>query len=485
MTRVLAVDLGGSSLRAGVVEAGGRIVAAARHPLSQPLGHGGVSEADPELWWQALLGAFRRLGSRLEGIGGLAISGFTRSQVLLDAEGRAVGPAILFGDSRAADLVAEAHATPAIAAHPGVGHLNPFHPLARLAWLRRHAPAVWAATHHVVEPKDYLAARLTGRIVSDPVSQYWLARSFAAPEGHTALASLLGLGTSPCPRHIDPGALVGQITASEIPALAGVPVFCGGPDSWAGVLGSGGMRAGRGYVVSGTTEVTGLMTTARADADGLLTLPWTAELWQVGGPGQNGAAALNWAAGALAPTSREAALAAAAPADAPMFLPFLKGERAPFWDADLRAAYLGLRTHHGAADMLRAAAEGIIFMSRLVLERAEAAAGHRADPLHLSGGGGRSRAFATMRADALARPVRVPREIETGLLGTAALARAGLGLAETPQDAAETLLGETAVFLPDADRAARAEARFQIFRAAHEAMAPISHRLSALAHDTT
>ena len=83
----------------------------------------------------------------------------TRTQVLLDASGRALGRAILFRDRRAAAVARELDGATAFDAR------------ARLAWIERHQPARFAKIATVVEPKDYLNLRLTGVIAADTVTR--------------------------------------------------------------------------------------------------------------------------------------------------------------------------------------------------------------------------------------------------------------------------------------------------------------------------
>src|SRR3954451_15494672 len=125
---VFAVDLGASSLRAAVIGAAGTV--SCRFGLA----HRTEAEADPARGWAALheVGAevARAAGPQFDAVQAVCITGMTRTQVLLDADGRPVRPAMTL-----------AHASPAALPeleHPEAVHLNPYHPAARLLWLARH-----------------------------------------------------------------------------------------------------------------------------------------------------------------------------------------------------------------------------------------------------------------------------------------------------------------------------------------------------------
>ncbi|WP_118133588.1 FGGY-family carbohydrate kinase [Oceanicella sp. SM1341] len=492
-THVLCVDLGGSSLKAGLFGPDGAQIALASVPVSFEEDRSGRSEQDPALWWRALCAAVEELaaGPGWPGaLGCISVCGFTRTQVFLGRGHRVVRPAISFRDSRALGPAEAALKRPGVAAHEDAGALNPFHPLARLLWLAHHEREAWEQVQLVVEPKDYLNLRLTGAPASDPISLHWLARAMAG--GSASLAAACGLAPGRLPPTVPAGGLVGRVSAGlpgALGALAGTPVVQASTDTWTAVAGLGGLRAGRAYCISGTSEVVGLMAGTPARAEGLITMEWGECLWQVGGPGQNGATLLPWITDLLAPgpapfAERLERLLAARPSGKPLlFAPWLNGERTPYWDRDLRGAFLGLTPEHGPGDMVRAVMEGVALANRDVLSRAEAAAGQEAAEFRIAGGGARSAPWNRIRADMLGRMVIASAEAELGLLGCLAVARVGLGEAADFASAADAAPRETEAFRPDPARRARADALFRTYREARDALARASHALAAIGRE--
>jgi sugar (pentulose or hexulose) kinase len=55
-----------------------------------------------------------------------------------------------------------------------------------------------------------------------------------------------------------------------------------------------------------------------------------------------------------------------------LFLPFLNGERAPFWDPDARGTFFGVSMHHQHAHFARAVMEGVLYSILLRCKRIEA-----------------------------------------------------------------------------------------------------------------
>lgn len=454
---VLAVDLGGSSLRVALVGRDGTL--RALHAVA----HDSGSEADPSLWWRGVQeGADALARADREGfarVAAVAVTAFTRSLVLLDAAGAVTMPAILFGDARAG---AEAEALRArVPAGAETREINAFHPLARLAWLQRHEPAALARSVAAIEPKDEINRRLTGLVASDAISSARLLASsdLLAPLGLPALLPALKR----------PGEILGRVRPGALAGLAGVPVLTMAHDTWAAVTGLGAMRSGLGYCISGTTEVLGVLHDTPAQAEGLMRVEWDG-LWQLGGPSQHGADALAWLRGLGAAVDAVDGLVPI------LFLPSLSGERVPHWDPALRGALLGLHRQHGPAELAQAVRQGVALNNRSVLQRAEAATGREVREIRL-GGGGATPGWARLRADVLGRDVVTTACAEPGLLGcaiTAFAALEGRPLAELQGEMAQP----AARFTPDPAAHERARALHALFLQAESAVAPLSRALA-------
>lgn len=478
MSQILAFDLGGSSLRVALVDPDGSFAGFQRMPLEIAQTGPGQFEAEAPLWWETFLSACVALagaGHDFSRVSAVAGCGFTRSQVVLNRTGKPLRPAVTFQDSRAADTLGtlETSAPDDVAAI--VGALNPFDPLARLLWLKQSEPEVWQNLAIVLEPKDFLNFQLTGQAASDRISQTPMTRNLGRTPANTLAA--LGIAADILPEQKSPFDAVGPLQPGlpyPLSEIGPVPVYCGSFDTWSGVLGSGALEQGAAYSISGTSDVFGVLSGTQHSAEGLLTVEWGPDLWQIGGPSQGAATRMQWAIERFFPdTPRQDALRAAfaRTQPAPLFLPYLDGERTPLWDPDLSGAFLGLQSVHENADFLRGVAEGINYLARDVMARAEQACGQPVTRVSFSGGMSGTPALCQLKADILQRPVHVPRNHETGLVGAAHLARRAL----TGQDAAPV---PVTVYQPDSSRRAYHDARFAVFRRASDALQPLSHQLN-------
>jgi xylulokinase len=315
--------------------------------------------------------------------------------------------------------------------------------------------------------------------MSDEVSHYWLAKAFEG--GSDSLAARCGIDRAILPSLDAPHAVIGAISAAvsrEMPSLRGAEVVLGSNDSWSAVAGMDGLMPGRAYCISGSSEVVGMICGREARASGLATVRWGRGIWQLGGPGQNGSNTADWANAVLQSDETHESFTRDTPQPL-IFLPFLLGERTPFWDGDLRGAVLGLEATTGASDVRQAVMEGVAYINRAVVERAQTAVGHIASELRIGGGGARNARWNQIRADVLGRPVLASAEPETGLAGCLTTAMTALGL-HAPCD---TLEDQTRFrrFDPSPDRHGRYDELYRLFGEAHEALAPISRQLSGIA----
>ena len=149
----------------------------------------------------------------------------------------------------------------------------------------------------------------------------------------------------------------------------------------------------------------------------------TEDRWVIGGAINNAGSVIRWAgqsfAGGFARPAaegedadeRDAALlveAASAPpgSDGLLCLPYLLGERAPWWRSGLRGAYLGLRREHGRPHLVRAAVEGVCQQLALVRD-SFAAEGHDVTEVRATGGAVASDLWVGVLAAALDLPVAI------------------------------------------------------------------------------
>lgn len=484
----LGIDLGTSEIKLLLLDEQHRIVATTGVALTvqrpQPL----WSEQNPADWWAALDQGMAQLkaqhGAALAQVRGIGLSGQMHGAVTLDAAGHVLRPAILWNDGRSGPQCAEM-----MAACPGLpaitGNLAmPGFTAPKLAWMRQHEPALFAQVAKVLLPKDWLRLQLTGEAVSemsDAAGTLWLdvAHRRWSPE---ALA-LTGLAESHMPRLVE-GSEASATLKPELAArwglAAGVVIAGGGGDNAASAVGMGVVKPGDGFLSLGTSGVIFLCNEtfspnpARAVHAFCHALPNT---WHQMSVMLSAASALRWVTQLLGEASEAALIAKAAAltpaqrAQAPLFLPYLSGERTPHNNANAQGVFFGLTHEHGAAEMGYAVLEGVGFGlldGWQALHAGNKAGGGHAEQLWLVGGGARSDWWARLLASLLdVRLVTAVGSEAGGALGAARLAWLACGgtvgeVCRTPDIAR--------VAHPDPAWAAALQPRHQRFQRLYQAL---------------
>ena len=472
---LLGIDVGTSAVKVGLFTADGETAALAwrAYPVHAP--RPGWAEQMPDDWWTAACGAIHEVlaAAETEQVAAVGLCGQTPGHVLVDASGRAVGPAIIWQDRRAeAEAAWLGKNVTAQQAREWVGLdslADSTLPPARMLWLANHRPRDWARCAVVLQPKDYISLRLTGECATDIHSAFGLA-SGDAEAYIPAFFDLLGLDIGRLPLLQSPTAVLGEVTetASEETGLpVGTPVVVGTVDAWAEIIGCGGTEPGRAVDIAGTSEVVALVVDNFGREDGITGSRLFGNLGWLGGPTQAGGAALHWfadgfydeAEGVLARLEADAASVQPG-SDGLLFLPYLAGERAPIWDSAARGAFVGLTFGHTRAHCARAVYEGVAFSMRHILSLAERASGVTANALRVSGGGSRSALWNQIKADVTKKQVLRMDVPEAGALGAAMLASIGVGLYRDHRAAAAAMVRAHVAAEPNRERSLLYESSF-------------------------
>lgn len=120
--------------------------------------------------------------------------------------------------------------------------------------------------------------------------------------------------------------------------------------------------------------------------------------------------------------------------DAPLFLPFLAGERCPGWDDARTGALVGLKITHDRHDLYYATLEGVLFNLKQCYDITVAVAGRTPERISVSGGIEHSPFWMRMAASVLGLPVYAERQPHASLLGTAILALKAAGSLSSVRD---------------------------------------------------
>ncbi len=297
----LGFDVGTTAVKGALFDIEGRLVAhsARPYPTSRPAPS--IVEQDPRDWTDGVVKTMDALlvGDRAGRVAAVGLCGQTNTDVFVGADGAPLAPAIAWADNRAApeaaSLDAGVTAQDRLAWWGAPLPIGASHVLARMAWMAREKPEIFAATRHVLTPKDYCLRALVGEAVADPMSNFFvvgLDLAYVDP-----LISRVAGARERLPALRFFTDIVGEIALGSTGKR--VPVVAGTMDAWSGLFGAGVRRAGQGVYISGTSEILAIASARRIGAPGIVTFPTAAGLTINAGPTQSGGDSLQWWGGVI------------------------------------------------------------------------------------------------------------------------------------------------------------------------------------------
>jgi xylulokinase len=485
---LMGVDLGTSSTKTVIIEAGGRLLASAASEYQVDTPQPGWAEQDPQVWWCAAQRTMRQALAEASAsprdIAAIGLSGQMHGAVCLDATGRPIRPAIIWADQRSGAQVARVYRTLG-AERLGLWTANPLavgFMLSSLLWLREHEPETYRQTAHVLLPKDDLRYRMTGQLGTEPsdassTSLFDTVRCrWCDP-----LLEMLGVDASLLPPVHESAEIAGGLRpdfARETGLWADTPVVYGGSDQSMQALGNSIVEPG--VLSSGIGTGGQLFAPVAApvyDARLRLHLFCHAmpQCWHLQSGVLSAGLALKWLRDNVLEghTYQELAdLAETTPpgAEGLFFAPYLAGERTPHMDPKARAGFLGLTLRHTRAHLVRAVMEGVVFALRqgldLMLDL-----GVPVERIVASGGGTRHPLWLRLQADIFDRPIYRTQTAESAAFGAALLAGVGVGAYPDALVACHhTVRWHDEVYRPCPENVARYREAYETYRALYPAL---------------
>jgi gluconokinase len=491
MNVMLGIDIGTTSTKGLLCRTNGQIVAQFNHsyPLQQTVA--GTAEENPQAILMAvtsgLQAILRTVHQQQLTLAGLSFSSANQSLIALDNLHRPLTNLLTWVDTRAAPAAAKLKKSDfADELYQRTG--TPLHPmslLAKLIWLKTSQPKIFKQATYFCGIKEYILWKLFGKwqmdisIASGTGLFNWQQQNWD-PE----ILAIAGIQESQLPPIVDSYTTFSKMRpdlAAKLNWPQATPIVQGAFDGALANLGVNALDSKTAALSIGTSAAIRLLSKQPAlDPQGrLFCYAVSQQQWVIGGPVNNGGIVLRWALEKLFTNEKISWEKAGAdsyeqllqiiqtiPAGANglLFFPFLNGERAPLWDADIRASFIGLTQTHSRAEMARAAVEGIIFNLRSVWEIFSNHTFSQPKQLVLSGGFAKSPFLRQLIADIFNCPVQVPAQIEASCLGAILLGMDALGLTDNLAQSAAALSGTVTTYQPNPAAAKSYNELFTIYQ---------------------
>jgi sugar (pentulose or hexulose) kinase len=468
MKYLLALDIGTTSVKAGLFNASGKCLATAVEEYNLLTPSAEKVELDPENYWTAscniLKSVIRSVQSDSSGVVAITVSSQGETIICVDENGKPVRNAIVWMDNRATTQAVFLAGILGVDAYEttGIPDVIPTWPACKILWIKQNEPENFARTNKFLLVQDYLIYRLTGRYITDGsisctsllfdiVNHDWWQRSLDA----------IGITPHKLPAIQQAGTIAGTLTTEAATALglsASVAVVCGGMDQSVGAIGAGNIAEG---IVS---ETTGAALTIQAAVrnpmidptrrtpvyvhsipNGYLFVPvcptagmafkWFKDNFILPEFIKQG----DTVPGDVYELMNQMAEQVPAGCDGLVMLPHLMGVFSPESNPSARGSFTGFTLLHTRAHFVRAIQEAVAYMLRQNIEAMQKA-GVTVKEIRATGGAAKSAVWNQIKADVCGVPiVRLVNE-DTGIVGDAILGGVAMGLFPTIEAACQTMV---------------------------------------------
>jgi gluconokinase len=433
---IVSLDVGTSSVRALLYDSTAHQMEGygAHLPYRVKTTPDGGAEMDPEELAQHAIDCLDELHRQVKEAGfriaAVAGSAFWHSFCGVGSDGKPTLPILHLLDTRSAGEVSrvpDTHASTGCVPH------SSYWP-AKLLWLERNRSEQFRATCRWLSFPEYLFEKLFGeaRVSTSMVSGAGLWNQSANNYDDATLAALpIRRDQLADPSSMDQPLhnLLDEYRAMW-PAYSNVPWFPAIGDGAANHFGSGCLRPNQFSLMVGTTgAMRALVSEPATIPPGLWCYRLDRNRALLGGALSNGGEVYAWLKRTVAiPKDAEARLETAEPGKHGLtVLPFLAGERSPYWRADLRGVIAGLSLDTGPFDILHASLESVALRFREIYGALSSALGTPAEVIASGGALLHSPAWTQMMADSLGRPILASTELEASSRGAALYALERLG----------------------------------------------------------
>lgn len=488
---LLGIDAGTSVVKCCVLDLEGRELGTAARKVPVDVPKPNHAEQDMMKVWRGVTEIIPEVistsGIDAKDIVGIGITGQGDGSWLIDKEGNPVGPAILWTDGRAIDVVNRWNkdgVTDWVFDITGTGPYTGS-TSSILRWRIENQPELLEKAYRILWCNDWVQYKMTGVICTDESNPSLLGLDIKNRTYSEKMLELSGLKSIKhlLPKIVSSMDLVGNITEEAAKAtglVAGTPVVKGMFDVVATATGVGAVNAGDACSIMGTTCFNEAVLAEPAFEPrnvGMSICHGVPNLWLKAMGVNYGTPNLDWFLKEFgSPYYKEAeerginifelleeVVSNTAPGcDGIIYSPYLcpGGERAPFVKPEARAQFFGLTDGHTRDQMLRAVYEGVAFAMR---DCYESIPGETSN-VRLAGGGAKSEIWCQILADVTGKIMRVPAGTEFGAKGVAIAAGVAVGIYQNINSAVAQTVHFDREYLPNPDNTKKFDALYPVYR---------------------
>ena len=485
----IGIDLGTSAVKLLLMEEDGTIkkIVNREYPIAFP--HPGWSEQNPYDWYEKSMDGLKELIADCDRskVAGISFGGQMHGLVALDETDAVIRPAILWNDSRTEEecnylneVIGKKTLSKYTANISFTGFTAP-----KVLWMKNKEPENFARIHKIMLPKDYLCYRLSGVHATDVSDASGTLFFDVKNRGWSKeMCEICGIKDEWLPKVFESYEAVGTLKpeiGEELGLSEKVVIAAGAGDNAAAAVGTGTVGNGACNISLGTSG-TVFISSEKFGVDennALHSFDHADGSYHLMGCMLSAASCNKWWMDEIIGTkdyAKEQEAIEKPGENHVYFLPYLMGERSPHNDPKARGTFIGMTMDTTRADMTQAVLEGVAFALRDSFEVAKSL-GVDIKATKICGGGAKSPLWKKMVANILNVTVEVPKSEEGPSMGAAMLAAVACGVYKSVKEAAEAIVTVKETIEPDAELAAKYEARYKQFREIYPVLRPLFQKL--------
>lgn len=468
--KLAGLDIGTTGCKVVVYDEEGN--ALGREYEDYPVSRGAAHEMDGNVLKNSVLSVLKAAAKKFPDIGGIGITSFGESFLLVDEAGQIMFPIMLYTDPRGEDECRELVDALGREKLISITGLSPhgMYSLPKVMWVKKHRPEIFRKVKYILLIQDYIVWLLTGkRQIDFSLATRTMAFDIRSLNWNREILDCAGLDGSLFSHPVPTGTAAGNILpriAAETGLRPETKIVSISHDQVACAVGAGVFEEGVGVDGAGTVEcitpVFGTIPEKEFQKNFYNVVPYLGGKYVSYAFTYTGGALLQWCIDELLKKEKEWAAERGISIytlleegeyhpTGLLVLPHFAGAATPYMDVGSKGAIVGLTAATKAKDLYHACMEGVAYEMRLNMERIKSS-GIRIERLIATGGGARSSLWMQMKADILGVPIETLSVTEAGTAGSAMLTGIAIGIFRDPKEAAARFVRRGGTFVPDWNR---------------------------------
>jgi gluconokinase len=485
MALTLAIDLGTTNLKVGLVNEQGEILLVSSFPLQTNSSEPGAAEHDPEELKRLLFDLCRQVltDDYKDQVEYLVSSTYQFGMMLMDAQRNPLTPITLLTDIRSQKTFSDfMSAFNDVDVYQKTGcPLISQYVLPRLYYFSKEKPSLFNQAKYFTDSKSFLFEWLTGEWVTDmstaAATQFYNVDHYQWDE---ELLSRLNLTPGQFPLAEDGTKFTAQLKKELCAALGlkkNVQVILGVYDGAALAVGLSGLEANVGIINIGTTAMLRIPgdqpALDKSENKRIQAYALNKGFFLNGGALNNAALPLDWMRSNLFDIDLQDESLLQITNEPPLFsLPYLTGERDSKIGPYASGVFFGIRRNHTPIDFARSVLEGVAYSMRYIYDALQENNLHVKE-IRMGGGGVNIKVWPQIFADVLGVPVTISSVNEMALIGSAMIALTAEGVFKDLNEASVKMLKEGKRIEPDKAAMRIHDQRYQFFKKLRETLGPL------------